>query len=99
MQLAAARSTKAQAEGEAISSTSEFAAIAFIAAATGAGTDAVAHAAILTISSIPDVLAVLLLLAAGYSAPKAPAAPRPARKVKRRPARRPFSPKVVHAQP
>jgi hypothetical protein len=65
--LSAANTTTAQAEGNAIASTSEFAAVQFIAGATGANTDTVAHAAILTISSVPDVLAVLLLLAAGYS--------------------------------
>jgi hypothetical protein len=69
-QLAAARSTKAQAEGDAITATSEFAAIQFIAGSTGASVDTVAHAAILTISAIPDVLAVLLLIAAGYATPK-----------------------------
>ncbi len=60
-----------------------------------------AHAAILTISAIPDVLAVLLLVAAGYSAPKAPAAPRPvrARKPARRRTRRPVNLKVVNANP
>jgi hypothetical protein len=81
-QLAAARSTRAQAEGDAISSTSEFAAVQFIAGATGASADTVAHAAILTISAVPDVLAVLLLVAAGYLAPKAPAARRPVRRRK-----------------
>ena len=70
-QLAAARSNKAQAEGDALNAGSEFAAIQFIAGATGASTDTVAHAAILTISAVPDVLAVLLLLAAGFGAPKA----------------------------
>jgi hypothetical protein len=98
-QLAAARSTKAQAEGDAIISSSEFAAIQFIAGATGASADTVAHMAIMTIASIPDVLAVLLLLAAGYTAPKTPAAPRPVRKSRRRPARRPVNLKVVNAQP
>jgi hypothetical protein len=32
----------------------------------------VAHAAILTICAVPDILAVLLLLAVGYSKPAAP---------------------------
>jgi hypothetical protein len=66
-QLAAAQATTAKVEGDTISAGSEFAAIQFIAGATGASTDTVAHAAILTISAIPDVLAVLLLLAAGYA--------------------------------
>jgi hypothetical protein len=78
-QLAVARSSQAQAQGNAIEAGSEFAAINFIAGATGANVDTVAHAAILTISSVPDVLAVLLLLAAGYTAPKAPGARRPVR--------------------
>ncbi len=81
-QLAAARSTKAQAEGDAINAGSEFAAIAFISGATGASVDAVAHAAILTISAIPDVLAVLLLVAAGYSRPAA-TTPRKVRRVRK----------------
>jgi hypothetical protein len=81
-QLAAARSTKIQAEGNAITSTSEFAAVQFIAGATGTSTDAVAHAAILTISAVPDVLAVLLLVAAGYLAPKAPVTRRMVRRRK-----------------
>jgi hypothetical protein len=72
-QLAVARSSQAQAEGNAIEAGSEFAAISFIAGATGASVDTIAHAAILTISAIPDALAVMLLLAAGYAAPKAPA--------------------------
>jgi hypothetical protein len=99
-QLAAAKSTKAQAEGEAINAGSEFAAIAFIAGATGASADTIAHAAILTISAIPDVLAVLLLIAAGYAAPKpvrrivrrrkAPRRPRPSA-----PAPRALAPKIA----
>jgi hypothetical protein len=68
--LSAANTTAAQVEGDAITATSEFAAIQFIAGATGANVDTVAHVAILTISAIPDVLAVLLLIAAGYAAPK-----------------------------
>src|SRR5260370_895298 len=97
--VAAARSTKAQAEGNAINAGSEFAAIQFIAGATGASVDTAAHAAILTISAIPDVLAVLLLLAAGYTAPKAPAASRPVRKAsRRRRVRRPSLKVVPHAQ-
>jgi hypothetical protein len=66
--LSAANTTTAQIEGTAIASTSEFAAVQFIAGATGASTDIVAHAAILTISAVPDVLAVLLLLAASKPA-------------------------------
>jgi hypothetical protein len=98
-QLAVARSTKAQAEGDAITAGSEFAAINFIAGATGASVDTVAHAAILTISAIPDVLAVLLLLAAGYVAPKAPVTSRPVRKASQRKRTRQPALKVVpHAK-
>jgi hypothetical protein len=59
----------------------------FIAGATGASTDTVAHAAILTIAAVPDVLAVLLLVAAGYVTPKAPVVRR--RMVRRRKLPRP----------
>jgi hypothetical protein len=69
-QFGAAQATQAQAEGNTISAGSEFAAIQFIAGATGASVEMVAHAAILTISAVPDVLAVLLLIAAGYATPK-----------------------------
>jgi hypothetical protein len=48
---------------------------------SGASVDTVAHAAILTISAIPDVLAVMLLLAAGY-ANQAPAKVRQVRTTK-----------------
>jgi hypothetical protein len=62
------------------------AAINFLSGATGYGLDSVAHAVILAISAIPDVLAVLLLLAAGYSRRTARTATVKARKapVKRR---------------
>jgi len=93
--LTAARSTRAQAEGNAINAGSEFAAIQFIAGATGASVDTVAHATILTISAIPDVLAVLLLLAAGYTAPKTPAASRQVRKAPQRKRTRQPALKVV----
>ncbi len=98
--LAAARSTKVQAEGDAINAGSEFAAIQFIAGATGASVDTVAHTAILTISAIPDVLAVLLLLTAGYATPEAPVARlvRTRKASRRRSARRPINLKVVNAK-
>ncbi len=98
LKLAAARSIKTQAEGDAITATSEFAAIQFIAGATGASVDTVTHAAILTISAVPDVLAVLLLLAAGYTAPKAPAASRPVRKAPQRKRTRPALKVIPNAQ-
>jgi hypothetical protein len=96
-QLAAAKSTKAQAEGDAINAGSEFAAIAFIAGATGASVDTVAHAAILTISAIPDVLAVLLLVAAGYAPPKPVRRTVRRRKAPRRP--RPSAPAPMATAP
>ena len=97
--LSIARSTKAQAEGNAINAGSEFAAIQFISSATGASVDTVAHATILTISAIPDVLAVLLLLAAGYTAPKTPTASRQVRKAPRnKRASKPALKVVPHAQ-
>jgi hypothetical protein len=67
--MAAAQATNAQAEGNAISATSEFAAIQFIASATGKNIDVVARIVIMTISAIPDVLAVLLLIAATAKIP------------------------------
>lgn len=83
-QLGAAQFIQAQAEGDAINAAGEFAAVAFIAAASGVPEDRVAHLVIVVISSIPDLLAVLLLIAAGYTQPKAPAVRRAARKVVRR---------------
>jgi hypothetical protein len=69
--LATARTSKAQAEGDTITAGGEFAAIRFIAEATGANEDRVAHLAILTLAGLPDFLAVALILAAGLLAPKA----------------------------
>jgi hypothetical protein len=110
--LEAANATSAKVEGVAISATGEFAAIQFIAAATGASPDTVAHAAILTISSVPDVLAVLLLVAAGYApahggAREGAGRPKnqdnlkskPMRKSRRRIVPKPANLKVVNAQP
>jgi len=59
------RCCAAQVQGSAIAATSEFAAVQFIAQATGSNPNTVAHVAIVTIAAIPDVLAVLLLVAAG----------------------------------
>jgi hypothetical protein len=98
--LSAAQTSSAKVEGDAIISSAEFAAVAFVAGATGASADAVAHALILAIASLPDVLAVLLLVAAGYAQPKAvqpKAVRKPARKTPRRHPRRGLNPalKVV----
>jgi len=94
-QLDAAQSTQAQAEGDAINAAGEFAAVAFIAAATGLPEDRVAHVVIVVISSIPDLLAVLLFFAAGYTQPKVPAVRRAARKVTRRRQRYGLNPAVL----
>jgi hypothetical protein len=96
-QLAAAQATKARVEGEAISAGSEFAAIAFISSATGSSPDAVARGAILTIAAVPDILAVLLLLATGHQVPK-PVAPK-RRKLRRRPAPPRRSPPALQVVP
>jgi len=98
--LSAANATTAQVEGNTIAFTSEFAGVQFIAGATGSSTDTVAHAAILTISAVPDVLAVLLLLAAGYSSrePARTLKAKPVRKAKVRTVRKPKL-EVVNARP
>jgi hypothetical protein len=84
-QLGVAQSTEAKVEGDAIEAGGEFGAVAFVAAATGIGQDSVAHVLILVISAIPDLLAVLLLVAARYAKPAAPLRKR--RKAARRPRR------------
>jgi len=89
-QLVAAQSTAARVEGDTIEASGKFAAVAYIAAATGAAESTVAHAVILVISSIPDVLAVLLLVAAGHAKP-APTR-KPARRKVVRPKRRGLNP-------
>jgi uncharacterized MAPEG superfamily protein len=61
--LQAARAAKVTAEGEQMNAAGEFAAVAFIASATGTDTDRVATLVIFIISAIPDLLAVLLLIA------------------------------------
>jgi hypothetical protein len=82
--LSAARGIKAQVEGTEIRASGEFAAVAFLGAATGTDQDEVAHLLILVIASLPDILAVLLLVAAGYTQPKAPARKTTRRKAARR---------------
>jgi hypothetical protein len=67
-QLAEARSTEAQAEGEQIGAAGEFAAVAYISSLTGASMDRVAQVFILLVSCLPDLLAITLLIAAGHSA-------------------------------
>ena len=74
--MAAARSRQAKSEAATIVAGGEFAAIAFVADATGIAQGRVLVLFLFTIASLPDLLAVLLLVAAGYSdastAPKAP---------------------------
>jgi hypothetical protein len=78
--LQTALAGKVKAEGESMSAAGEFAAVAFIASATGASMDRVANLVILVISTIPDLLAVLLLIAAGHKPVATPAPKKRARK-------------------
>ncbi len=64
--LATAQGKKAKSEGSAIAASAEFAAIAFLTAATGINEATVVHLFILGIAGLPDLLAVFLLVAAGY---------------------------------
>jgi hypothetical protein len=86
--LSSAKTSEARVEGDTITASAEFAAVTFIAAAVGTGQDGVAHLLILAVASLPDALAILLLVAAGYTAPqaepKAPAVRKPVRKAVRR---------------
>jgi len=65
--LRVAQGQKAKAEGSTIQASAEFVAVAFLAAVTTASEERVAHFLLLGIASIPDIAAVLLLLAAGYT--------------------------------
>ncbi len=78
--MGAAMRSKAKTEGQTIAASGEFAAIAFVAG-LGIDQDKVAHIFILMIASLPDILAVLLLVAAGYTGHKQEvrAAPEPVR--------------------
>jgi hypothetical protein len=98
-QLAAAQSTKAKVEGDTITAGSEFAAIAFISGATGMSTDSVAHAVILLVASLPDCLAILLLVAATYNKPATAKTPSPRKTTKRRTTRRQTAKVIPYAQP
>jgi hypothetical protein len=74
-QLASAQTTEAKVEGQTITAGSEMSAIAFLAGATGWSMGTVAHLVILILSSIPDVLACLLIVASGYSSEEKREAP------------------------
>jgi hypothetical protein len=102
--LATAQATKAKAEGDTITAGSEFAAIAFIAGTTGASIDRVAHIAITTISTVPEILIAFLVVAAGYTATKptpikSPAPRRRKPTSKKRTPRRPRELKLVNVTP
>jgi hypothetical protein len=96
-QLGAAQANQAKTEGEKIGAAGEFAAVAFIAAATGAQQDQVATMVIMIISALPDTLAILLLIAATYEKPAQHKPIRRRRKVT--PRRRPTSPAALRIVP
>jgi hypothetical protein len=76
--LANAQARQAKAEGATIAASAEFAAIAFLAAATGTAQSQVAHLIILVVSSLLDILAALLIITAPYTRlDVTPAAPAP----------------------
>jgi hypothetical protein len=77
------------AESDNMRASGEFAAIKFVADATGSDQDKVAHVMIATISAIPEALAFLLMLAASYVAPKAKRAPAKRKPATKRKAPRP----------
>jgi hypothetical protein len=82
--LGEAKVAAAKVEGTKVQAGTEFAAVAFIAAATGTSPETVTHVAILVLATAPDMLALLLLLAAGHKpATTQPVAqPAPVRKPK-----------------
>jgi hypothetical protein len=82
--LREATQTQAQAQADGIQAAGEFAAVVFVAQALGTSPDATAHVVIAGISAIPDVLAVLLLLAATRQATPAKPVAQPVRRVQRR---------------
>lgn len=65
--FATAAGKKADAEGAAIANTAETAAITFLATATDKSESFIAHLFILVMASIPDLLAVFLLLSAPHT--------------------------------
>jgi hypothetical protein len=70
-QLGAAQASTAKVEGDTISSSSEFAAVAFLAQMFGVDQDRVVHILIAGIASLPDILAALLITAIGFAGHKA----------------------------
>src|ERR1700730_8746262 len=83
-QLSAAQASSAKVEGQTISQSGEFAAVAFMASMFGTDQDVVARILIAVVSALPDCLAALLIVMVGYIAPRSPRTPatRPARKRK-----------------
>jgi hypothetical protein len=69
--LSAANTTTAQVEGDTIQAGGEFASVVFLAEMFGTDQDTVAHILIAVIASLPDILAALLMITIGYTAPKA----------------------------
>jgi len=82
--LSAANTATAKVEGDAINAGAEFAAIGFVSAATGLGTDVVAHQVIFIVAALPDTLAVLLLVAATCNRPVPAKTSSPRKTIKRR---------------
>jgi len=98
-QLGAAQANEAKTEGDKIGAAGEFAAVAFIAAATGAQQDQVATMVIMIISALPDTLAILLLIAATYEKPAQHKPTRRRRKGAGSRPRRPTSPTALKVVP
>jgi len=98
--LSVANTTTAKVEGDSISASVEFAAVAFLASMFGIDQDMVAHFLIAVVAALPDILAALLIVTIGYAAPKPKAAvPSPSkRKTRRRRTRPTPALKVAHAQ-
>jgi hypothetical protein len=98
--LSAANTTTAKMEGDSISASGEFAAVVFLASMFSIDQDMVAHILIEVVAALPDILAALLIVTIGYTAPKPKAAvPSPRkRKTRRRRARHTSALKVIHAQ-
>lgn len=92
--------TTAKVEGDSISASGEFAAVAFLASMFGIDQDMVAHFLIAVVAALPDILAALLIVTIGYTAPKPKAAvPSPSKRKTRRLRTHPTPAlKIVHAQ-
>jgi hypothetical protein len=96
--LSAANTTSAQVEGNAIASTGEFAAVAFLASMFGTDQDVVARILIAVVSALPDCLAALLIVTVGYIAPRSPRTPAKVRTTKKRNRRQRLTPPATPAK-